>query len=648
MLDESLIEFNAAVENQNYAHAISILEPLVLNFEIEGMWRELGKIALEKSDLISAERCYAAIGDAAYACYLHKETEMQLLEHSHVTEALRIYMECHRWNEAIFVAKSNNDVDTKNLCENYHKWLLQTCQVEEAAKLQEAKGNLLGAITLFLDSGLPGHAADCVEQHSSYPFQYGVLERLTEELEQAGMFKKAGKLLERLGHAERAKEAYHKGHVYEPLLDLVQRKFPDELVSLKNEWGDWLASQYQVDTAIDHYIAAGFSAKAIESAISSHQWAKAVQILETQNTEVAFPFYKRLAQHFEGSNQYAEAEQFYIAAKLPDDALRMYIQANIWEDAFKVARKYLSEGRASALYLQRASELEALRYFSEAEKLYLESRNVDLAINMYKKARAYEHMIRLVTEHRKDLLTETHLRLAQQLESEGLLEDAEQHYLEAEDWKSTVKMYVANGMWKDSMRIAKTFGGPNGAKQVAYAWAVSLGGEAGAQLLAKLGLVEQAIEYAIEVGAYDHAFDLCHSSLKHKLPEVHLRYAMFLEDEGRFGEAENEFIKGGKPREAIDMYIHQQDWQAAVKVADLCEPAAVTDIQLAQAELFLKQNELEKAEALFLLAKKTEFALNMYKEYNRWEDAIRIAKDHMPSLIPELNQDFASFMKRSG
>ncbi|KAJ7524274.1 hypothetical protein O6H91_18G084600 [Diphasiastrum complanatum] len=120
---------------------------------------------------------------------------------------------------------------------------------------------------------------------------------------------------------------------------------------------------------------------------------------------------------------------------------------------------------------------------------------------------------------------------------------------------------------------------------------------------------------------------------------------MFLEDEGRFGEAENEFIKGGKPREAIDMYIHQQDWQAAVKVADLCEPAAVTDIQLAQAELFLKQNELEKAEALFLLAKKTEFALNMYKEYNRWEDAIRIAKDHMPSLIPELNQDFASFMK---
>lgn len=56
--------------------------------------------------------------------------------------------------------------------------------------------------------------------------------------------------------------------------------------------------------------------------------------------------------------------------------------------------------------------------------------------------------------------------------------------------------------------------------KVAYAWAVSLGGETGAQLLVKLGLVEQAIEYAMEAGAFEHAFDLCRTSLKHKLPEV--------------------------------------------------------------------------------------------------------------------------------
>lgn len=124
-----------------------------------------------------------------------------------------------------------------------------------------------------------------------------------------------------------------------------------------------------------------------------------------------------------------------------------------------------------------------------------------------------------------------------------------------------VQMYTANGLWEDAMRVAKLFGGVTGSKQVkegskitvsvsqeihscrfwenntkwiigewywlftfvqvAYAWAVSLGGDAGAQLLVKLGLVEQAIEYAMEEGAFEQAFNLCRGSLKHKLPEVH-------------------------------------------------------------------------------------------------------------------------------
>jgi intraflagellar transport protein 172 len=55
---------------------------------------------------------------------------------------------------------------------------------------------------------------------------------------------------------------------------------------------------------------------------------------------------------------------------------------------------------------------------------------------------------------------------------------------------------------------------------VAYAWALALGGEAGAKLLTKLGLIEPAIEYAMESGAFDHAFELARSSLQRKLPEV--------------------------------------------------------------------------------------------------------------------------------
>ena len=138
----------------------------------------------------------------------------------------------------------------------------------------------------------------------------------------------------------------------------------------------------------------------------------------------------------------------------------------------------------------------------------------------------------------------------------------------------------------------KLHGGANASKRVAYAWALALGGEAGAKLLTKLELIEPAIDYAIELGAFDHAFELARSSLQRKLPEVdlasllsivfskargtlhrstrpcsyssfchssfcrdqiHLKHALFLEDEEKYAEAEDEFINASKPREAIDM-----------------------------------------------------------------------------------------------
>lgn len=38
-----------------------------------------------------------------------------------------------------------------------------------------------------------------------------------------------------------------------------------------------------------------------------------------------------------------------------------------------------------------------------------------------------------------------------------------------------------------------------------------------------------------------------------KLPDIHNKYAMVLEDDGKFREAEEEFVKAKNPREAVLM-----------------------------------------------------------------------------------------------
>lgn len=48
------------------------------------------------------------------------------------------------------------------------------------------------------------------------------------------------------------------------------------------------------------------------------------------------------------------------------------------------------------------------------------------------------------------------------------------------------------------LQVAKSSGGATAAKQVAYLWAKSLGGDSAVKLLNKFGLLEAAIDYASE------------------------------------------------------------------------------------------------------------------------------------------------------
>ena len=45
--------------------------------------------------------------------------------------------------------------------------------------------------------------------------------------------------------------------------------------------------------------------------------------------------------------------------------------------------------------------------------------------------------------------------MAQHLESEGNLREAEHHYTEASEWLSAVNMYRSNDMWEEAIRVAK-------------------------------------------------------------------------------------------------------------------------------------------------------------------------------------------------
>ncbi|KAG1963505.1 intraflagellar transport protein [Pimephales promelas] len=675
-LDEGLIEFGTAIDDGDYYRATAFLETLEMSAETEAMWKTLSKLSLEARQLHIAERCFAALGDVSKARFLNetnkiadavskendgdgtehyqvkarlaildknfKLAEMYYMEQNAVDEVMEMYQELHMWDECIAVAEAKGHPELDNLRRSYYSYLMETNQNEKAGEVKENEGDFTGAVNLYLKAGLPAKAAWLAMSRDELLSSQDIISRITAALIKGEFYERAGDLFERTRNNQRALECYRKGNAFKKAVDLARIAFPAEVVKLEEVWGDYLVQQKQLDAAINHYIEAGRSTKAIDAAIAARQWKKALHILELQEDKTAGKYYLKIAQHYASVQEFEVAERLFVKGDHTKDAIDMYTQIGRWEQAHKLAVKCMTQEDVSALYISRAQELEKEGKYKEAERIFTTVDEPDLAITMYKKNKMYDDMIRLVALHHKDLLQETHIHLAKELEAESRYQEAEYHYLEGLDWKSAVNMYRVNDMWEEAYRIAKTHGGASAHKQVAYLWAKSLGGEAAVKLLNKFGFLETAIDFAADNNSFDFAFELARLSMKQKIPDIHLKNAMFLEDQGKFNEAETEFIKAGKPKEAVLMHVHNKDWSNAQRVAEAHDPESVADILVSQAKFCFDQKEFQKAEAFLLRAQRPELAIKYYKDAGMWTDAMRICKDYLPSKLSVLQKEYES------
>ena len=150
------------------------------------------------------------------------------------------------------------------------------------------------------------------------------------------------------------------------------------------------------------------------------------------------------------------------------------------------------------------------------------------------------------------------------------------------------------------------------------------------KLLTKFGILEQGIDYACESFQFEFAFELAKTAMKEKIEDIHYKYAIALEDDGKFKDAEGHFVKAKKSKEAVLMYVHNQDWDAAQRVAEEHDPNSVSDVlvsldmtfpsrgynypQVGQAKIAFESRDFTKFESLLLRAQRPELAVKQYRD----------------------------------
>ncbi|CDW59064.1 hypothetical protein TTRE_0000739401 [Trichuris trichiura] len=360
--------------------------------------------------------------------------------------------------------------------------------------------------------------------------------------------------------------------------------------------------------------------KALEAAVQSQQWQKALDISQTLDNGPNYASqFCQIADHMATLGKYEIAERLYLAAGQQTRSVDMYNRAKMYEDAYRVACKCLTDDELNDRFLEEAGKLEKSGRLKDAEKLYCAMQQPNHAIAMYKNAGQHDSMMRLIEQFHPEHLTNAYVHVAQEMEEEGRFKDAESYYLLANAWKPVVKMYRAVGQWEDAYRIAKQYGGSEAAVQLAFLWASAVRGEAAVMLLQKLDCVDKVVSFACDHGAFDFAEEICKLGFNSKLSEVHYKHGLRLEEQDDLEKAEIEFIKADKPKEAVLMYVQRQDWDNARRLAEKHCPEEISEILIGQA-----------------------------RELNLWAEAVRVARDYLPSQLATLQDEYDALKLSSG
>ncbi len=237
-----LIHFNSSAE--------SFLESLPLTAESESMWRLLGNVALKHSNLIIAERSFAAVGDITRAAFVKEcaddysklallENDWNTFETGDFDKVIETYIKLHKWEKAIDLSIRSGRIEVKeDLEQRYYNWLLDSGQQAEAGIIMEKAGKNEEAIKLYLKSGRMVQACklvlNIVNKRGS-DINKSLVEQVINELISTGFYEEAGLLYETslINDKNAALENFIKGNAYIKAINLARKEFPDQVVGLE-------------------------------------------------------------------------------------------------------------------------------------------------------------------------------------------------------------------------------------------------------------------------------------------------------------------------------------------------------------------------------------------------------------------------------
>ena len=190
-LNENLVNLTHALDERDLTKAVSILDNLPQSKDNILYWKKLSEISLEERNLGIALRCFASLGDYSKISYIKKilkqkekepnnplvevkllvleknfkEAEELMLKNNMIKEAIELYKELHKYEEALRIAENHHITEYNSMKQEYFDWLIRSEMFDKAAELKIKEGFYTEAIKYYIQGDMQVKAANFIIQH---------------------------------------------------------------------------------------------------------------------------------------------------------------------------------------------------------------------------------------------------------------------------------------------------------------------------------------------------------------------------------------------------------------------------------------------------------------------------------------------------
>ena len=323
-----------------------------------------------------------------------------------------------------------------------------------------------------------------------------------------------------------------------------------------------------------------------------------------------------------------EASEILLKFKRQEEAIELLYSEEEWELLEKIDKSEFIKKIAKLKLKSFLADSATIKSPNQKLERFLVIADLpeDLVL-LYNSIGDWEGLVKTTRKHFPNLLSDTLKKAAQESQKEGRLKNAENFFFQGGFWVLATQMYKNLGKWSDAKRVALTGGGKIAWEKVCFAEALAKEAEkpeAGIEMLLGNGLREQAINLSCESKNFSRALKIARGA---ETQGIFLKRAMHLESISDWEGAEQDFIKAGHPREAVDMWVSGRNFQQALKVAEAEDPESISPITEAWSLNLLDSGHVDGAVAVWERGGLEPLKIvQIIKQKGYEEDSIKIAK----------------------